>query len=1376
MMKKILLLCFCLASIHMWAAKEKWTTHFAYNSVQLIAVTETETYALANGAMFSVNKVTEQLTKYDNRFGLHGTTIAYLAYDEVRSQLLIMYEDGKLDIVCDGHITYISDLYNKRMTASKKCNNITIYDHWAYLSMEFGILKFDLIRWEFKDTYYIGEDAAEIRVTDVMLHEDSIYAQTPSGNYCASLNDKLVDYRFWHKCTTLPKAFDSKKGKEYTDERGDLWKAEGEKGVFRASYTGEQMYYLPQGPQVNTPYRMTVDRGRLFVVPGGRWAVQYSNPGHVMIYENGEWTNITNSYITSQTGKVALDFMNVAVDPNDENHFFVTSYGTGVYEFQGDKLVKHHTPSNSSLMTAVPSYPDQYTRTDGAMCDNQGYLWVLNAHKDVKNVHILSLDDTSWHSYNLYCKSDRKVLDTPGEIVVDKRNSQWKWMVECRLGIGILLMRDNGTPTETSDDEVFWREEWYDQYNTPVLPSAIYTIAQDENSRLWVGTAEGIFTIPSSIDFTVSNSCERILSPINDSSNVSKYFLEGERVNAFAFLPDKICIGTQLSGVYILNADATEILAHYTSDNTPMPSNTVLSLAHDEQNDILYIGTGDGLVACDIELDVDTSLNTGFVDTSEDNWTYGNMYQWRTHLAYSKVNEVEKMGKKVYALSNHSLFSVDTQTEEIKYYNRSNGLNAVSINKIAFNESQNKMLLTYENGQIDVIDSKENIYNIPDLYIKQANASKQINDIYMYQSKAYLAMNFGIIALDMKKHEIEDTYYIDKDKLEVNVRYVFVFGDSIYAVTNTTLYSAHLNDNLMDFSYWNQCVLPSGKDVQGICAIGNVLGIIRDNVLWSRQDGQWIEHKSTLSLRSICTYDDVVYATVNNAYGVVKINIDFTQQLQFEYGQVNDIIQDGNIHWLATESNGLVRVKDGNYSEYRPNGPISNTPYRMRFFGDRLYVLPGGRWAVQNLRQGEIMYYEDGQWTNITNGQLVEMSNHALYDFMNVAQDPADKEHYFITTYGTGMLEMYGKDVVKLHLPYNSGLQSAVASNPDFYTRTDGAMFDDQGNLWVLNAHKDVNNIQILTPDNIWYSYNLYTNGERRVLDTPGEILVDKRNSQWKWIPECRLGTGIILLKDNGTPTDNRDDKVQYHSEWFDQYNNLIKPEFIYTLAQDQDNTIWVGTSKGVFTIPASVDFMTSNKCERIVIRRNDGTDLGDYLLDGEQVNCIVVDGANRKWIGTANSGAFLIQITTDEVGNQQVETVEHFTVENSLLPSDNILSIAIQESTGEVFFGTSEGLVSYMSDASQPEETFDNLYVYPNPVSPTYKGYITIKGVMSNTIVRILDANGNLVKIMESTGGSAIWDGTNAQGNRVASGIYTIICNTSDGQSKGVTKVLILN
>lgn len=1371
-MKKIILLCLCFISITTWATSEKWTTHFAYNSVQLIAVTETDVYALANGAMFSVNKLSEELTKYDNRYGLHGTTIAYIAYDEERSQLLILYEDGKMDIWCNGHITYISDLYNKRMTASKKCNNVTIHDNWAYLSMEFGILLFDLVRWEFKDTYYIGDDAAEIRVTDVMLHEDSIYAQTQNGVLVACTKDKLVDFRYWHQCEKLPVAFDTKKGKEYTDDKGDFWKAEGELGVYRSCFTGEQMHYLPEGPQVNTPYRMLVDRGRLFVVPGGRWAVQNSTPGHVMIYENGHWTNITNFQITSQTGKRALDFMNVAVDPQDAEHFFVTSYGTGVYEFQGEELVKHHTPSNSILTSAVANNPDEYTRTDGAVYDSEGRLWVENVSVNVENTLVAFMPDKTQKGINLYLSDgNRYGLSTPAELCIDHYNSHKKWMLYCREKTAIILLNDSSTAFDISDDQLTVRTELHDQDGNAIIPEFYYTIAQSPNGDIWVGSSMGPIIIPHEVNFEQEDICRRLRITMPDGT----YLLETERINSFAFTQDKICIGTHMNGVYILNEDATEVLAHYTSDNTPMPSNTILSLAYDELNNMLYIGTGGGLVACD--MDIETALDSDFEDTSEDNWTYGNMYQWRTHLAYSSVDEVERMNDKIYALSNNALFSVNSQTDEIEYYSRLTGLHAATIDHIAYNKALNKLLLTYQNGQLDVIDSNERVHNISDLYLKQANISKKVNDICMYSSKAYLAMNFGIIALDLKKYEIEDTYYIDQNLTEVNVQYICVLGDSIYAASNAILYSAHMNDNLMDFAYWHKTILPLGKNTQGMRELEDRICVVRDNVLWSLSNGTWHKHASDFSLRGLQKTNDLLFATIDNQHGIVQVHSNFSIEMAFLYGPINDILQSGNDYWLATESNGLVAVRGGNYSEYRPAGPISNTPYRMRFFGDRLYVLPGGRWAAQNLRMGEIMYYENGEWTNITNGQLVTMADHALYDFMNVAQDPTDKEHYFITTYGTGMLEMRGKEVVKLHLPHNSSLQSAIPSNPDFYTRTDGAMFDDQGNLWVLNASKNVDNVHIMNAKGEELcSFNLYNNGERIPFSTPGEIVVDKRNSQWKWFTLCRDNTGLILLQDNGTPTNPTDDKALYRNEWFDQFNTQIRPEFIYTVVQDHDNTLWVGTSKGIFTIPASIDFMNSDKCERIVIRRNDGTKLGDFLLDNEQVNCIAVDGANRKWIGTASSGAFLIQIVTDEVGNKDVETIAHFTKENSLLPSDNILSIAIQESTGEIFFGTSDGLVSYMSDAVEPSEDFSNLYVYPNPVYPNYKGNVVIKGLMVNTQVRILDANGNLVKTIEGNGGEVVWDLTNATMQRVASGVYTAVCNTMDGESSKVIKILIMN
>ena len=346
------------------------------------------------------------------------------------------------------------------------------------------------------------------------------------------------------------------------------------------------------------------------------------------------------------------------------------------------------------------------------------------------------------------------------------------------------------------------------------------------------------------------------------------------------------------------------------------------------------------------------------------------------------------------------------------------------------------------------------------------------------------------------------------------------------------------------------------------------------------------------------------------------------------------------------------------------------------------------------------------------------------------------------------------------------------------YTRTDGAIYDEQGNLWVFNMGEKVNNIHVVTPQGQWHSYNAYYNGKKVDMYTTGEILIDQRNPQHKWIPLLRDNTGLILLKDNGTPTDGNDDVTIYRTEWKDQNNNLIIPSTIHTIAQDYNNVIWVGTGSGIFAIPAGVDFATSNKCIRVIIPRNDGTQLGDYLLDNEQINDIKIDGGNRLWVGTANSGVFLLKPVSEYVEDPSyyVETVAHFTTENSILPTNDILSIAIQESTGEVFFATSGGLVSYMSDATPANSNYSQIYAYPNPVRPNYRGQITFKGLMNDTELRIVDGSGNLIKTIYSEGGTAIWDATNTRGDRVASGVYTAICNTDDGKQHSSTKVLIMN
>lgn len=1359
----------CLLAVAAMAGDLKWQTHFSYNNVEQIALYSDEVYALANGKIFSVNQATEQLTMYNNQSGLHGTEIAQVVADSARNQLLIIYLDGKVDVLYNGTMHYVSDLYSKKMTSSKRCNNVTIAGDLAYLSMDFGILTFDLNRHEFPNTFYIGAEASEVIVQDVLLSGDSIHAKTAAGVYSASLADNIVDFRYWKLTNAKHLTFDTKKGKEYVDKWGGVWKAAGEKGVTCKFVTGVEHNYLPQGPIVNTPYSMCCNAGRLYVVPGGRWFNQDLKQGHVMIYDNDDWVNITNSYIQGKTGKKALDFVSVAVDPNDSEHFYVASYGTGLYEFYSDTLVNRYTPHNSILGSAAPTSPDTYTRVDNLAFDADGRLWCVVAG-GIDTSLVAFMPNNTQRGVNLYTEIGKFSLNTPGGLVIDRMQPNRKWLLACRKDPALALLDDAGTPFDMSDDVSKVQSQFYDQDAQVIAPEFFYTMAQAPNGDIWVGSSVGPIILPHETDFIETTSCERMRITMPDGSN----FLDLERVNAFEW-DDKgyVWIGTQTSGVFVVDAEKQKILSCYTSDNTVMPSNMVMSLAFDDLSKKMYIGTSMGLVSVDLSDDSNTATD----EPIEEEETYGSMYQWRSHAAFTSMDELVVLGDEVYTRSGQSLFSVEKESGLINYHTRLTGLNGSRIDHIAHNTALNKLLITYQDGQLDILDAAGDVQNISDLYLKQMSLSKVVNDICMYQNKAYLAMSFGVLVIDMQKLEIEDTYYIGMNSTEVNVEYITISNGKIYAASQTGLYVADLTDNLVDYNFWIKQSLPGSKALQSMRAHNNKVYLVRNKVLYSLQDNQWQTFSTEYPVRRLEKTENHLYIMPENVYGVLEMQDDGKVTMTHTYGYVNDVVEDGNTLWFATRDDGVVKYANELHSPYFPDGPSSNYSYRLRFFGDKLYMLPGGRWANQYKRLGEVMMYENGEWNNIKNGTLVENAGMPIYDIMNVAQDPQDANHYFLTTYGTGVLEMRADSLVNLYLPHNSTLKSAVSSNPENYTRTDGAIYDEQGNLWLLNMGITDGNIQILSPDGKWSAFDVVNSAGPVTLHTAGEIMIDRRNPQWKWIPLLRYNTGLILLQDNGTPSNPSDDKVTYRKEWMDQKGHLIAPEQIHSLAQDHNNTIWVGTSKGLFIIPSTVDYATSNACERIIIPRNDGTGLGDYLLDNEQVNAIAIDGANRIWIGTATSGIYLMGFTESTLDvDYTLETIAHFTTENSLLPSDDILSIAIQESTGEVFIGTGSGLVSYMSDAIEPEDNFSSLYAYPNPVYPNYKGSVVIKGLMADTEVRIVDPAGNVVKTLMGNGGEVVWDITNTQGQRVASGVYTALCNTISGVGHGAVKILIIN
>ena len=296
-------------------------------------------------------------------------------------------------------------------------------------------------------------------------------------------------------------------------------------------------------------------------------------------------------------------------------------------------------------------------------------------------------------------------------------------------------------------------------------------------------------------------------------------------------------------------------------------------------------------------------------------------------------------------------------------------------------------------------------------------------------------------------------------------------------------------------------------------------------------------------------------------------------------------------------------------------------------------------------------------------------------------------------------------------------------------------------------------------PNGSWTSFQFPGFGPgTRVWD----VIIDDSGNKWILLP----GNGILVFNDNVT-IDNKTDDQSIRLINAAGSGNLPNKDVV-SIVKDLDGEIWVGTNQGiaVFYSPESV-FSGSNFDASQILIEQDG--YFQYLLEFESVTAIAVDGANRKWIGTENAGVFLMS-------PDGTEELLHFTKNNSPLLSDNILSIAINQQNGEVFFGTEAGLVSYKSTATEGGKKNENVYAYPNPVREGYSGLIAIKGLVKNATVKITDISGTLIYSTAALGGQAIWDGKNFEGEKAHSGIYLVFISNDDGSETAVTKIVFIN
>ncbi|WP_165372310.1 PorZ beta-propeller-like domain-containing protein [Emticicia agri] len=218
----------------------------------------------------------------------------------------------------------------------------------------------------------------------------------------------------------------------------------------------------------------------------------------------------------------------------------------------------------------------------------------------------------------------------------------------------------------------------------------------------------------------------------------------------------------------------------------------------------------------------------------------------------------------------------------------------------------------------------------------------------------------------------------------------------------------------------------------------------------------------------------------------------------------------------------------------------------------------------------------------------------------------------------------------------------------------------------------------------------------------------------------------------------------------------------VNTIAIDREGTIWIGTNDGIAGVVPARDIFT-----RLVDAYTPFNSQGRRILLQQTVKKIVVDGGNRKWIGT-NNGLNLFVPTVDEL-------TQSFTESNSPLPTDEITDLAMDVVSGEIFVLTPKGLLSYQSDASESKEDLNEVKIFPNPIRSDYQGIMTISGLRENSAIKITDAAGRLIYETKSNGGTASWNLHNSTESRSISGIYMVFCIAEDGFESFVGKVAVV-
>lgn len=750
---------------------------------------------------------------------------------------------------------------------------------------------------------------------------------------------------------------------------------------------------------------------------------------------------------------------------------------------------------------------------------------------------------------------------------------------------------------------------------------------------------------------------------------------------------------------------------------------------------------------------------------------------WEDFFSYNNVKDFVTVENKLYALSDNAIFKYDFTTQETEKLSSVQGLSGETTSAIHYSLETNRLVIGYENGLIEVIDSDGSITISSDIVSFNQTGAKRINDIFEYQGKLYLSTSFAIVEYDILQLEFGDTFFIGNNSSEVNILEIAIFNDQIYAATANGIFHADSNNpNLIDFNNWN-VITSANNNFKNITVFNNKLYTILNTRLHEINEANELElitdfFLTVKGLKGSSTnlsvaFENSVKVFDNQLNQVFQDNAD----VDFDY-TLNNAFTENNQLLLATNQFGVLSASlvDLVFLEIHPQGPVSNDVFSVTAKNNHLWAVYGGYDRTMAPVQPNLGYshYDGENWHTEEN-----ITDNSFPGLVHVTLDPSNEDKAYISSFGAtslintyktgGLFVVENNEVTNFYNHLNSPLEDIEEAISNYATvRVSNSVFDNQGNLWLANLGR--NNELKKFSNGSWTDFNISA-AKPNLSFGLSEIIIDRNNT--KWIGT--RGDGVIAFNENGnrvrglttTPTQGNLPNIR-----------------VLSLASDTDNRIWIGTLSGLVVFNnASGVFDADVLDAQPIIILDDGTPR--KLLGDEIVNTIAIDGANNKWFGTENGG-----VTFTNPNGQT--TIANFSKQNSPIPSDRIVKIAVDKDTGKVYFATDKGIVAYNSNVAPFGDSLGEVYAYPNPVRK-FHSIVTIDGrngtnLPKGTNVKILDVAGNLVyetNVVEGQqlqGGKVIWDKKNLAGTYVASGIYIVLLANEDASETSTTKIAIIN